>query len=144
MHHTLFLLVCTISVALNAVFAYCLVQPAKRSEEQKKKGRKEKVCVQLGRFPCHSFSFSYKRHSGILAYRLPSHPLSSSLPSLQSLSSFDSHCVPPSSPCYSCTRHLHISRRGAVSLVAVVVALEYSCLASQHNSEIREPEHCAS
>lgn len=66
-----------------------------------------------------------------------------SLP-LQSLSAFDSPCVPPSSPSYSGTRYLHISRRGAVSLVAVVVALEYSCLASQHNSEIREPEHCAS
>lgn len=66
-------------------------------------------------------------------------PLSLSLPFLQSLSSFDSLCVPPPSPRYSCTQYLHISRWGAVSLVAVVVALEYSCLASQHNSEIREP-----
>lgn len=46
-------------------------------------------------------------------------------------------CVPSLSPCWSCKPYLHISGRGTISLVAMVVALEYSCLASQHNSKIR-------
>lgn len=77
-------------------------------------------------------SFSY---NGTLGYL----PITSFLPSFQSHSSFDSPCVPPPSPRSSCTQYLHISHWGAVSLVAVVVALEYSCLASLHNWEIREP-----
>lgn len=84
--------------------------------------------------------FETSFHTVVQAYRL----LFRSLPLPLFLRPFPSVLwliprPPPSSPHYgSCAQYLYISRRGAVSLVAAVVALEYSCLASQHNSEIRE------
>lgn len=84
--------------------------------------------------------FEISFHTVVQAYRL----LFRSLPLPLFLRPFPSVLwliprPPPSSPHYgSCAQYLYISRRGAVSLVAAVVALEYSCLASQHNSEIRE------
>lgn len=72
-----------------------------------------------------------------------SSPISRSPPTLPFPFKPSRLCHPPRppfpSPHSSCTPCLYISRRGAVSLVAAVVALEYSCLASQHNLEIREP-----
>lgn len=84
--------------------------------------------------------FETSFHTVVQAYRL----LFRSLPLPLFLRPFPSVLwliprPPPSSPHYgSCAQYLYISRRGAVSLVAAVVALEYCCLASQHNSEIRE------
>lgn len=80
----------TISVTLNSVFAYYLVQPAKDLSAN------WKLCVLLGRFPVTLWdSFSY---NGTVAQWLIAScliPLSAaSLPFLQSFS-FESPCVPP-------------------------------------------------
>lgn len=92
----------------------------------------QSTCVLLGRYTCHTLRYDLiQQHSGILPCFLSNPPLSLPLPLLQS--------PPPSSLHSSCTQYLHTSRWGAVSLVAVVVALEYSCLASLHKWEIREP-----